>query len=626
MSDKGVISEASGEELVPDLHLPRGTLPPMRFRDLPEPVSWRKMIGPSLMLAGLALGSGEFILWPYITYKAGFVFFWACMLGVCTQFFLNMEITRWTLVTGESAITGFCRLSRHWAWIMLLLNILPWAWPGWATGAGTMLSWLMFGAERVVNEAQEVTFQARYVPLLGIAGLWVVGAALTLGPVVYNTVEKIQTVLVSLIVLIVIVLGVLVIRTDAVGAMFSGITSVGTMPGMDINVKQDGSRIVDGSTFTVGDMDDNQQVFELDDQAGTVGVVAGNVTVNYSSTVPTSKMEVAIAIRDAINGASERGAINVAATVTGTRVKITGDSEIVLTKPLPALGLDSGLSMMMLLGALAFAGAGGSTNLGQSNFIKDKGYGMGKYIGRITSPVTGQQEATAELGYHFRHTDQNMSRWRGWWQAANIEHLLSFFVTCVVCLCLMSLITYSLFYDSAGSLKEGMGQYGEGMNFVWGQATELGGRPGGGLLMHAFLIMGIAILLTTELGVLDVVARISSDIVKVNYLRDNDRWTLSRLYFYFLWGEILLGTGILLIPNLGKPLLLLKTSAAMNGGVMFIYAIILLYMNRRILRGRLRMGPLRMIVIAWSILFFGFFTFKALQIDVLPYLQGMLGF
>ena len=71
MSDKGVTSEASSEELVPDLHMPRGTLPPMRFRDLPEPVSWRKMIGPSLMLAGLALGSGEFILWPYIKHQAG---------------------------------------------------------------------------------------------------------------------------------------------------------------------------------------------------------------------------------------------------------------------------------------------------------------------------------------------------------------------------------------------------------------------------------------------------------------------------------------------------------------------------------------------------------------------------
>ena len=129
-------SEAVGEELVPAALLPPGKLPPLRYRDLPEPIGWRKMLGPSLMLAGLALGSGEFILWPYITYKAGFLFFWACMLGVTTQYFLNMELERYTLATGESAITGFCRINRNWAWVFLLLNILPWAWPGWATGAG----------------------------------------------------------------------------------------------------------------------------------------------------------------------------------------------------------------------------------------------------------------------------------------------------------------------------------------------------------------------------------------------------------------------------------------------------------------------------------------------------------
>ena len=64
------------------------------------------MIGPSIMLAGLSLGSGEFVLWPLITYRVGFVFFWACILGVTTQYFLNLEIERWTLATGESAITG----------------------------------------------------------------------------------------------------------------------------------------------------------------------------------------------------------------------------------------------------------------------------------------------------------------------------------------------------------------------------------------------------------------------------------------------------------------------------------------------------------------------------------------
>ena len=51
-----------------------------------------------------ASGSGEFVLWPFITYKFGFVVFWACMVGVTTQYFLNMEIERWTLAT------GFCRL------------------------------------------------------------------------------------------------------------------------------------------------------------------------------------------------------------------------------------------------------------------------------------------------------------------------------------------------------------------------------------------------------------------------------------------------------------------------------------------------------------------------------------
>ena len=36
------------------------------------------------------------------------------------QYFLNMEIMRWTLATGESAMTGIIRLSRHFAWIFLL--------------------------------------------------------------------------------------------------------------------------------------------------------------------------------------------------------------------------------------------------------------------------------------------------------------------------------------------------------------------------------------------------------------------------------------------------------------------------------------------------------------------------
>lgn len=572
------------DELVPDEVIPHRTLPPLRYRDMPQPISWKKMIGPSIMLAGLSLGSGEFVMWPYIVYKAGFIFFWACVLGVVTQYFLNMEIERWTLVTGESAITGFCRLSRIWVPVMLLLNIIPWAWPGWATGAGTMMSWTMYGPviraeaeftdvakvevpsgltqqaaisygetgngsglltwtgpmtveqqeqlaaasdapqfQQAVDEVfskitnkNGVVYDARYVPYLGIAGLFIVGAILTAGPVVYNTVERIQTILVGLIFVTAIGLGIMIIKPYAIEQMLTGAMSFGQMP----------------------------------DESANLGTMA-------------------------------------------------------------------------LLGALAFAGAGGTMNLGQSNFIKDKGYGMGQYIGRITSPLTGQEEAISDVGYHFKHTDENMARWRHWWRAAGIEHFFSFFLTCLVCLMLLTLISYSLFYDADGNPVAGTESYGQGLGFVWGQAELIGTQLGGGV-KYAFLLMGIAILLTTELGVLDATARISTDIVKVNLLRDNENWSASRLYFLFLWGEIILGSCILLYgtidPSFKEPLFLLKTSAAMNGGVMMIYSVLLLYLNNKILSRSLSMTPLRFVAIIWSCAFFGYFTIQALQLSVLPYL------
>ncbi|MAT14754.1 MAG: hypothetical protein CMJ46_05720 [Planctomyces sp.] len=573
------------EETVPDDVIPHKNLPPLIYRAMPEAIPWRRMIGPSIMLAGLSLGSGEFVLWPYITFKAGFVFFWACMLGVITQFFVNMEIERYTLVTGESAITGFCRLSKHWAWIMLLMNIIPWAWPGWATGAGSMLSWTLFGpvptatisvepevaqtlattnlpdevtfnpnaatlswtgpmpaasadewkAEIASSDSESisplidklrdaqvtgenVTYSARYNELFGIIGLVLVGIVLTTGPVVYNTVEKIQFVLVGLVFVCAIALGFFLIKPYAVEAMLTGLVNFGGMP--------------DAAT---------------------------------------------------------------------------------------------GLGTMTLLGALAFAGAGGSMNLSQSNFIMDKGYGMGKYIGRITSPLTGQEEPISQTGYHFPHDAENLARWKGWWRGANIEHFFSFFVTCFGCIALLTLIAYSMFYTENGELIEGADRFGSGLNFIWGQATviqtEFGAFP-----KYLFVVMGATILLTTELGVLDATARISADIVKVNWLRNNDNFTPSRLYFLFLWGEILLGSLILLYgsinPTFQQPLVLLTISAAMNGGVMFLYSIVLLYLNSKILPRSISVTPLRFVMLIWACAFFGYFTIQAFQIEIWPYFFG----
>jgi len=499
------------DELVPDTVIPHGTLPPLRYRDMPKPILFRRMVGPSIILAGLSLGSGEFILWPYITYQSQFIFFWACLLGVTTQYFINMEVTRWTLATGESAITGFARLSRHWVWIFLVANTIPWVIPAWATGAAELFTWLVWHPETALlpdGSSEIISAGTPYLVTLAITGMVGCGILLTAGPVVYKTIETTQFILVILALLLVLVVGVLVIRPDAVAKL-----------------------------------------------------VQQTVTFGAPTFVP-------------------------------------------LGSQFP------NLDEVLLLGALAFAGCGGTLNLGQSNYIKDKGFGMGVHVGRITSPISGQDETVSEIGYHFPPTPENIARWKTWWTRATYEHFLSFFVTCVFCLIVLTLISYSLFYDSTGVLREGMGEYGKGLAFVFAEAEELRTTIGaaGPLL---FLVMGIVILFTTELAVLDATSRISADIVKVNWLINHKWWSESRLYFAFLWGEIAVGSLILLIgveqfqtSTLG----LFKMTASLNGGIMCVYSATLLWINCRLLPKPLRMTPVRIAIMFWSVAFFGSFA------------------
>ena len=72
------------------------------------------------------------------------------------------------------------------------------------------------------------------------------------------------------------------------------------------------------------------------------------------------------------------------------------------------------MEMPLLLGAIAFAGAGGTMNLAQSHFVRDKGYAMGSYVGRLTSPLTGKEEPVADIGYHFEgsHTGSDQTSGR----------------------------------------------------------------------------------------------------------------------------------------------------------------------------------------------------------------------
>src|SRR5215213_7294206 len=109
----------------------RAKLRPLGTAELPPmPDGTWRLIGPGIVAAGVGLASGEFILYPYIASQVGLSFLWAALVGLITQFFINMEIERYTLATGETVLTGFSRLGRHWGAFFVLLGLLANLWPG----------------------------------------------------------------------------------------------------------------------------------------------------------------------------------------------------------------------------------------------------------------------------------------------------------------------------------------------------------------------------------------------------------------------------------------------------------------------------------------------------------------
>ncbi len=123
-------------------------IPPYVPADLPaRRLRFWQLVGPGAVLVGLSVGAGELIIWPRMTAKFGAGMTWAALLGIFLQVWINIEIGRYTLATGESVYTGYARLSRGFAWVFLTLTVAGWIVPGWARACGGALKVLIVGPE-----------------------------------------------------------------------------------------------------------------------------------------------------------------------------------------------------------------------------------------------------------------------------------------------------------------------------------------------------------------------------------------------------------------------------------------------------------------------------------------------
>src|SRR3989344_6193022 len=139
-------------------------------RDLPPPPPLRQMIGPSLILLGLGLGSGEIILWPYMASNYGLGLVWAIVIGVTMQFFINMEVERYALIYGESIFVGFARWLKILPLWFILSTFLGFGWPGIGLAGATLLA---------------QTFSLPSIKYLGLGLFILIGLILSLGKQLY---------------------------------------------------------------------------------------------------------------------------------------------------------------------------------------------------------------------------------------------------------------------------------------------------------------------------------------------------------------------------------------------------------------------------------------------------------
>ncbi len=148
-----------------------------RTHDLPQPLTLKQTLGPSFILLGLALGSGELIMWPYLSANYGLGLLWGGLLGISFQYLLNTEIMRYSLAWGESVFVGFRRLSRFWPFWFIFSTFIPWSLPGFSSATAKILTTLF-------PLASEVT--------LSIFFLLFTGIILTVGKTLYKTMELLQ--------------------------------------------------------------------------------------------------------------------------------------------------------------------------------------------------------------------------------------------------------------------------------------------------------------------------------------------------------------------------------------------------------------------------------------------------
>lgn len=227
----------------------------------------------------------------------------------------------------------------------------------------------------------------------------------------------------------------------------------------------------------------------------------------------------------------------------------------------PSDAIPEKLSYFTLASAIAFIGAGGTTNMWYSFWVRDAGYGMGAYIGKIPGYLRGKPVAIELTGYLPEPTQENIQRLKTWWRRVNAVFWLIFF--------LLNYLTAVFFVALVyGGSKLGLVKPASGVEVIIIESDIVKTVFGNSAVAAAlFLVVAIVLLFGTQLSIVEGVARqiadtsfISSERVR-RFFKNDIRTT----YFWVITLFILWGIFWTSLTSIGiKPVLLLQLPANIN--------------------------------------------------------------
>jgi len=220
----------------------------------------------------------------------------------------------------------------------------------------------------------------------------------------------------------------------------------------------------------------------------------------------------------------------------------------------------------------AVAGAGGLSNTLFSNYVRDKGWGMGASVGAIPSFVGGRHIGLSHVGSVPVLKGEQMVRWRGWIRHILRDQILIWGVGCVLGMALPAMLSLQFL---RGVEVEG---HGAAALIADGIAASHGRVFWYTTLLCGFLVLGPGVIQTV-----DGVCRRWTDVVWAasGRLRHTKPHRAYLTYYaimacYCLWGLLALG----LTPD---PLILAVLGSSLGNIGLAVSALHAIYVNRRLL-------------------------------------------